>query len=251
MKLLDIAKCARPVLFENDSREFPYSIGGTAFIVKFKGRSFVVTARHVLNLPSFEPRQFCIQYRPDSRDFLPLGALYLVRGADEDDSDQYDIGVREIDSEAVRPDLYDEYEPYNLLAMDRLTIYSERGSYIYRGYPIAMRQVAFEDRRIEQGAVTSRAEYAGRTSFAAVRELRLLDLHPLTSIDGFSGSPVFQVHNEDDGKYSREAFAGMMIRGSIESGKAYLIEHSRIIEVLTQIVEGKVSEVLPAQGKPG
>jgi hypothetical protein len=106
MKLLDIPKRARPVLFENDDREFPYSVGGTAFIVKFSGRAFVITARHVLNLKSFEPRRFCIQYRPDCRDFLPLRALYLVRGADAADTDQYDIAVREIDSAAVKIELY-------------------------------------------------------------------------------------------------------------------------------------------------
>jgi hypothetical protein len=249
MKQLDIAHCARPVLFENASREYPYSIGGTAFVVKFKERHFVITARHVLNLPNFEPRQFCIQYRPDGRDFLPLGALYLVRGADEDDTDQYDIAVREVDSGAVRDELFGDYPPYNLLAMDRYTIYSERGAYIYRGYPSDLREVDFDDSRIEQGAVTSRAEYAGRTQYAAIRELKLLDLNPLTSIDGLSGSPVFQVHSEDDSKYSREAFAGMMIRGSIASGKVFLIEHGRVIDLLTQIVEGTVDEALSPAGQ--
>lgn len=42
MKLLRITQCARPVLFENASRDYPYSLGGTAFIVKFKERSFVI-----------------------------------------------------------------------------------------------------------------------------------------------------------------------------------------------------------------
>ena len=244
MKLLDIAQCARPVLFENACRDYPYSLGGTAFIVKFKERSFVITARHVLNLPNFEPRQFCIQYRPDGQDFLPLAALYLVRGADEDDTDQYDIAVREVESGAVRDELYGEYHPYNLLAMDRYAIYSERGAYIYRGYPSDLREADFENKRIEQGAVTARAEYSGRTPFATIRELKLLNLDPLRSIDGLSGSPVFQVHNEEDSRYSREAFAGMLIRGSIESGKVFLIEHGRIIDVLTQIVEGNADNVL-------
>jgi hypothetical protein len=242
MRLLSITQCARPVLFENASREFPYSIGGTAFIVQFKGRHFVITPKHVLNTLQFEPQQFCIQYRPDSKDFLPLRALYLVRGADAADTDQYDIAVREVDADLSRVELYGEYQPYNLLAMDRLTIYSERGAYIYRGYPITLREVDFDNGHIEQGAVTSRAEYVGRTPYAGIRELKLLDLNPLTSIDGLSGSPVFQVHNEEDSKYSREAFAGMLVRGSIESGKVYLIEHRRIIDVLISIVEGQVEE---------
>jgi len=245
MKLLDITKCARPVLFENDDREFPYSVGGTAFIVKFSGRAFVITARHVLNLKSFEPRRFCIQYRPDCRDFLPLRALYLVRGADAADTDQYDIAVREIDSAAVKIELYGEYQPYNLLAMDCLTIYSERGAYIYRGYPSDLREVDFESGKIEQGAVTSRAEYVGRTPYKSIRELKLLGLDPLTSIDGLSGSPVFQVHNEAETRYSREAFASMLIRGSIESSKVFLIEHNRIIQVLTDIVAAHTLETSP------
>lgn len=238
MKLLDIVTCARPVLFANNNPEFPYSVGGTAFIVKFQGRSFVITAKHVLNLRNFEAGQFSIQYRPDGRDFLPLGALHLVRGANEDDTDQYDIAVREIDDGAMREELYGPHKPYSLLQMDRFTLFSERGAYLYRGYPIAMREVDFGNQHIEQGAITTRAEYVGRTLYEAIHELRLLDLGPLPSIDGLSGSPVFQVHNEEGTKYSREAFAGMLIRGSIESGRIFLIEHRRIIEVLTQVAQG-------------
>jgi hypothetical protein len=36
VKLLNVVTCARPVLFANDNFEYPYSVGGTAFIVKFQ-----------------------------------------------------------------------------------------------------------------------------------------------------------------------------------------------------------------------
>jgi predicted HD phosphohydrolase len=135
----------------------------------------------------------------------------------------------------VREELYGRYRPYSLLQMDRLTIFSQRGAYIYRGYPIAMREVNFENKHVEQGAVTTRAEYVGLTPYEAIHELLLRDLGPLQSIDGLSGSPVFQIHNEEGTQFSREAFAGMLVRGSIESGKIFLVEHSRIIEVLLTI----------------
>lgn len=122
--------------------------------------------------------------------------------------------------------------------MDRYTIFSERGSYLYRGYPIAVCEVDFENHHIEQGAVTTRAEYVCRTWYEAIHELRLLDLGPLPNIDGLSVSPVFQVHNEEGTKYSRDAFAGMLVRGSIESGKIFLIEHGRFVEVLLQVARG-------------
>jgi hypothetical protein len=242
-KLLDILQCARPVLFANDDRDYSFSISGTAFIVRFRDRSFVVTAKHVLNLGNFRPEQFCIQYRPDGRDFVPLGALHLVRGADSDDTDQSDIAVREVDQATVNEQLYGNYHPYQLYTFDRFTIFSGKGAYLYRGYPIEMRVLDFERRHIEQGAVSTRAEYVGRTPYAHIHELHLLDLDPLTSIDGLSGSPVFQVHNDDDGKHSHEAFAGMLLRGSVESGTAYFIEHSRIIDVLMQIVEGRTTDL--------
>ncbi len=49
-------------------------MGGTAFVVAFRSRYFVVTVEHVLNLNCFRLDQFRVQYRPDARDFPPLSA---------------------------------------------------------------------------------------------------------------------------------------------------------------------------------
>jgi hypothetical protein len=243
MNLLDILKCARPVLFANEDPDYPYSISGTAFIVNFRERLFVITAKHVLNLKNFRPEQFVIQYRPDGRDFVPLGALYTVRVNDAEDTDQFDIAVREAQVAAPDYHLFGDYAPYNLFAMDRFAIFSEKGSYLYRGYPTDMRVLDFERKNIEQGAVSTRGEYVGRTRYQHVHELTLLDLKPLESIDGLSGSPLFQVQNEDGSNESRESFAGILIRGSIKAGSAYFIEHSRIIDVLNDIVEGRTTQI--------
>jgi hypothetical protein len=54
-------------------------------------------------------------------------------------------------------------------------------------------------------------------------------------IDGMSGSPVFQVINDPDGMHSYEAFAGMLIRGGLEAGRAYFLEHGKIIDVLERM----------------
>src|SRR5262249_10002496 len=70
-----IAKCARPVLFQNEDAGWPLSNGGTCFIVNFRDRHFVVTAKHVLNLGNFELGQFRVQYRPDLNQCLPLNAV--------------------------------------------------------------------------------------------------------------------------------------------------------------------------------
>jgi hypothetical protein len=50
--------CSRPVLFQNAVPAYPFSIGGTAFIVKFRNRHFVIPVKHFLNMGGFQPEQF-------------------------------------------------------------------------------------------------------------------------------------------------------------------------------------------------
>ena len=93
--LLSILKCARPVLFQNADQEWPLSIGGTAFVVNFRNRHFVLTAKHVLK--NFRFDQFRVQYRLDSNYFIPLTAMYTLRDQNasefENDDDQFDVAV--------------------------------------------------------------------------------------------------------------------------------------------------------------
>ena len=50
MDILDsLRKCARPVVFQTDIEEFPYSTAGTAFIVGFRQSVFVLMPQHVVN----------------------------------------------------------------------------------------------------------------------------------------------------------------------------------------------------------
>jgi transposase len=43
----DILASVRPVLFDTSYEEFPYSFGGTLFIISFRGRCYALTCRHV------------------------------------------------------------------------------------------------------------------------------------------------------------------------------------------------------------
>jgi hypothetical protein len=76
---------------------------------------------------------------------------------------------------------------------------------------------------------------------SARHHLRYLD--PVDDLDGLSGAPVFQV-NEAEGNYSTESIAGMILRGTRASMTAYFLEHRRIIELLTEIEEGRVDDAL-------
>ena len=240
--LLSILRCARPILLYNDCYEYPYSISGTAFIVRFSERLFVVTAKHALRLRDFNPNQFRVQYHPERAEMLPTRALYLFRDTQLDDSDQNDVAAWDLDAAQTAEQLFGEYTPYELNRAQNLEELNPASDYLYRGYPIQTRNIDFQERQYDQDSVSGAADYIGRSrTIARVHELRFRNLGELTELDGLSGSPVFQTRRLE-GRYSTESLAGMLIRGTVESGTGYFLEYSRIVELLTDIVAGLVDD---------
>jgi hypothetical protein len=241
MKLLAILGCARPVLFANADPEYPLSVGGSAFVVKFRERHFAISAKHVLRAGGFAASQVRIQYRPDANRFLPLTQMYWLQGDDQDDTDQSDLAIWSIDDAALEPEAFGEYLPYNLLGIDGATLYGGKSHYLFRGYPSVLRSVDYEARDFQLDSISARALYAGKGVSAFTHELALVNDGALSSAEGLSGSPVFQVNNDEGSLASREAFAGVLIRGN--ASRAYFLEHKQIIGALIQICAGEYQPV--------
>lgn len=243
MPLLDILKCARPVLFYNDSEAFPYSVSGTSFFVSYHERLFAITAKHALMLREFNVQQFRIQYRVDNQEMVPTEALYTFRRVDEDDTDQDDVAVWEVARRLVRRELFGTDRPYFLLDDDCRAALIDTADYLYRGYPRAHREIDFEGRQYHLPSVSGAADYLGLDdTIARVHRLRFRNLDPLQDLDGLSGAPVFQV-NKARGNYSSAAFAGMLLRGTRASMTGYFLENRRILELLSEIVAGRVDDI--------
>jgi hypothetical protein len=91
--------------------------------------------------------------------------------------------------------------------------------------------------------VSGAADYLGPDeTIARVHRLRFRNLDPLDDLDGLSGAPVFKVDTVR-GKYSTAAFAGMLLRGTKMSMIGYFLENRRILELLTDIVAGRVEDI--------
>jgi hypothetical protein len=224
MKLLDITKCARPVLFQNDSQEFPYSVGGTAFLVMFWGWYYAISARHVLDAGGFAPGQIRIRYRPDGALMLPVGSRFQYQVKDDTDTDQFDVVVWQVDG-SVTPDQFGEYFPFDLMSFDVWPIRPAGSPYLYRGYPAGSRRINFESREYGLDSVTGEARYIDRAAYRSVHTAELLRLdNRVQRLDGLSGSSIFQVFLQE-GKYSNAVLAGIFIRGSREAERVHFIEH--------------------------
>ena len=231
VKVLDLLLCSRPVLFYNDIWEYPYSVGGTAFVVFFQGRHFVLTARHVLNLPHFQLNQFRVQYNINKPDTIPLAGVTTLKGVNADDTDQYDVAVWEVVDTLFQPPLFGDQLPYALPATDASTDFNPTAGYLFRGFPYEGRIVDYDTRSIQWIALSGRLEYESRTQYAFLHRLHLANDGTLTNANGLSGSPVFQVRNQ--GRYSAVSFAGMLLRANTQT--VYMLEHWRVIEILSKV----------------
>jgi len=233
--LMSIFKCARPLLFETGIDEYPYCVNGTAFILRFRGRHFIVSAAHLLR--GFEVDQVRFQYHPSASDFVVWNAVHRLRGLDQDDTNQYDLVVFAVDEAILDCAMFNGYEPYDLQAFDALTIYSTSSNYAFRGFPTHLRTPDYELRHIETQSVVGDGRYEGPTSRKSLHRLRVSLPSDIGDFDGLSGSPLFQI-NHDGSRYSNVAFAGMAVLGTATAGTLEFLEHRRIIEVLTLITEG-------------
>jgi len=234
------------VLFYNDDPNYPYSTSGTAFVVEFHRRIFVVTAKHVLRLREFRAEQFRVQYQPERPELIPTRALNSFTVADANDTDQFDVVAWEVDYDQLNAQLFGNHRPYRLNAIDEWTIFSEASDYLYRGYPFELRQIDFETGNYAQDSITGAATYLGRAGDVhCLHRLQFRNLDGVTDLDGLSGAPVFQT-NRIEGKYSAEAFAGMLLRGARGPMLGHFLEHRRIIELLQAIEAGRVVNVAQA-----
>jgi hypothetical protein len=62
-------------------------------------------------------------------------------------------------------------------------------------------------------------------------QFRITDLHGVGDLTGFSGSPVFTVHDPD----RRLGFAGTMIQGTSSSCLGHFVDSAVLANVLRQI----------------
>jgi hypothetical protein len=229
--LLTILKCARPVLFSNADPDFPYSARGTAFVVTYLERHYVVTAKHVLR--GFEPGQVRIQTHPEANQFVPLVARYQFPADDAIDTDQFDVVVWEVDR-AFTADQCGDYPPYDLHHFDVWPINPGASPYLYRGYLTEHRRIDYAAREYGLDSVSGEARYVGRSGYRCIHAADLLRVDQwVQSLDGLSGSPIFQVSMQEE-RYASAVFAGMLIRGAREANRVHFVEQQRIVELVHQ-----------------
>jgi len=195
--------CIRPVIFENDDAQWRFSARGTCFLVTHENLSFAVTAKHIVR--DYRPSQYRIPSRLGSHTMLPIRQPFTAELHREDFEDfvVVPIDVAEISGDA--------FDPADACQMDESAIqWSAIHRVVVFGFPSAINSVDYEQGLISIQPCGMVGRLTGRSIGDGMREIEFGGDGDLSSYDGFSGSPVFQVADSD----SIGRLLGIVLRGS-------------------------------------
>ena len=203
----DFGESIRPVFFQTDLDDFLYAThGGTLFIVKFKGRLYGITCKHVFR--DFEPKCiFVVQEKQAKKGSKPAPVKALCFPSSPKD------GAVETDVEDICVIEFEDDLPKGFFGGSEYSL-DERGFSTSKiGNALVVCGVLKEKSHIDPPDITMgycRLELhdAGASSDPFLRLARAQFLNPsFKTIVGISGSPVFD--------QTTNSLCGMVIRGGM------------------------------------
>ena len=231
-----IGDAVRPVFFQTDYEAFLYATdGGTLFLVRFKGKIFGVTARHVFTGNGFEPnRLFVTQEKYARKGTLPApvtGIYYpsAPRGAALG-SDVGDICIIEFD-DGMAHDFF-MASPFDMDSLPFGTSEVRHALVIYGVLKEKTIIIHADGGRGDIDIAYCQLEYFDATMTTRDAVLRAASAEfrdpPFTSITGISGSPVY---DKTAGR-----LCGMVVRGGMTGAKSDI----RFVDIvdITKLLEG-------------
>lgn len=243
----NLQRFCRPVMFHNDDPTFDLSYSGSSFLFRYRGRNLMLCTRHQLGkgAAARDPQDIMLIIEEAGRK-VGLGPNEVTRAnfAAPEQRDLEDIFLaeyrsvpdgRNLDPHFLRFDL-DELPDLRSVPADRIVLT------FAIGYPTRFSsfETTFDAEDMPVGLdVVSRwckLYLEPRAPDAWDRDYRLpLRLHrefhaDLGDPDGFSGSPVFFVH-QDESKQAHLGFAGMIAEANAD-GRFSIYEAAYIRQVV-------------------
>ena len=220
MKIQMLLNSSRTMLFENDFEGFEYSARGTVFLCFYEGQLYAITAAHVIK--GFQADAVRVMIHPEDRDFLPHNAQVTLVSADLDDPDYSDLAVFSIQQDMFEHDRFRDWPPFRLSDQLVNATPPQDGRLIFRGLPTDQSGIDFDTYRIRLQPVILEGERVGAAPRAHCHKVKLHDVSVCSTLDGFSGSPVFWISDHEAPK--EYYFVGVLIKGTHSSKTAYYVD---------------------------
>jgi hypothetical protein len=236
--LPSIRDCVRPLVFETDMEDFPYRISATCFLCRYRGRHWVITAKHCLR--ATDGKDVRIACNPRTKSFLPLATMHMA-SVDHADDDHADVAIFEASPERLSSE---EQGALKFLDLDQLESghlrLTKGDDIINPGYPDDLNSVDYDAQKIVEQRYCPGCVYDGETTDDHIHFLRYEPLEHVNRLSGMSGSPVFFLKRHAGWVYC--SLAGMLIRAVPESRVGRFISAGVIVEMLRQIIERQAKD---------
>ena len=220
MKIREMFNSSRPVCFETHIDGFEHSMRGSCFIIRYKNRLYAVTARHVVaNCPL---KDICIPYHIGSEYLFPMSDYYTPKWNDmPEGSSNEDFVIIEIPESEIEED---QFEPSSVYDLSRDAFYVSSSTdlkLIVAGFPTELNESNYEDMVLHQQRVLISANYIEPSFEFGLETFEFDTSGKLSSFDGLSGGPVFEVSNHgQQGVMGR--LAGMIVMATISKTAHYI-----------------------------
>ena len=242
MKIKELGDCVRPIIFENEEfDEYPYTVGGTCFLIEYDSRMFAVTAKHVLKNLNYKPEEVRVPpYIENMTHFLPICKSYANSIYETDGKDYADIILLEIARDKLHSDWKSRVKPYDYETDSIASLdFSDSPKLLIKGYPKKIPEQNYanhDEKHLQFQALTITGNYLEESK--ASKGCHLFRFDDLTDIvpssDGMSGSPLFRVFQNN--KESIARLAGMYIKGDDENNTGLFISSEIIKQMLDKAI---------------
>lgn len=222
MKIQDFGIYARPVLFERECEEFPYSLLGSCFGIKYKNQYLIITAKHVLD--NFMDDDISIPYIFGSDKFLPINNLINIAHSNNiEDTDKFDIVIINIDEELLERD-FDNNSFFKIeeCSLD-VTLFDKC---VIFGFPQEINQIEYDEKKVKVQRILLEANEIKESPYDYCFSLKTKK-EDKKYLNGISGSPILGLKTNGDG-YDY-CLIGMMLR------EKYFMSSNWILKILENI----------------
>jgi len=224
-----LALSVQPLVFETEIVDFPYSTRGTVFLVGYKGKPYVLTARHALK-PEY-PVPICVFSSDTSHRLIPLKDVFFVPHTDVDE-DFVDVAAIAIDTMRVtHPEVAEATLIDLALACGDWKSRAEEAQFFILGYPEERSMINVETQELRTDRVALFGRYGGRSPLPHLHLFRVSDSLALQTFSGFSGGPVF-AWIERPKQRPVLVLCGMALRGTPESGLIHFLDRNVLLDAL-------------------
>lgn len=233
--LNNLRQSAKPILFETELDEAPYSGAGTGFLALFRNRLYLLTADHVIKGENLD--NLLVFPNDKTDESIPFDAWFSVASPNPIHNDYSDLSIVR-----VAPDKLDIANGSLMHAIRLDTVHDEWKAapldyqFAFFGYPKEARGVDYEGCRVAstQHFLVGRLAQDSGSRFCF--ELEVDDFNGVSDLDGLSGSPVVAIPRAR-ASCTDAAICGMAVRGSKSGGRIRFIDVAVLRKALEQAMD--------------